>query len=505
MPAEYLARDCDLHDLLCDLAPAPDVGISGICSDSRRVQNGDLFLATAGERSHGLDYLQDAVRAGAAAIAFDASTADAAPADVGVPLIAVEGLAGKLGVIANRYFGFPSEGITVSGVTGTNGKTTVAWLIAQSLRRLGVSCGYAGTLGYGVEALTAGDGMTTPDVIEMHQRLATFRDGGASQAAIEVSSHALAQGRVDGIKFGYALFTNLTRDHLDYHGDMSSYGEAKALLFTNCQPRVGIINVDTDFGSRLAERCRGEVVAVSTNLDRVAKGRPYLAVQSVVASEEHSEIDLTSSWGDARLKIVMPGSFNVANAVLVLALLLHQGHPIDAACRALSGVEAPPGRMQRVRPGRGGPRVYIDYAHTPDALEAALEALRPQCRGRLWCVFGCGGERDRGKRPLMGRVAERLADVVVLTSDNPRGEAPDRINTEILAGLLRPADATLINDREAAITHGVEAAAPDDVVLIAGKGHEPQQQLGTGRIAFSDYAVAAAGLEARQAGEARAR
>ncbi len=508
MPAETKARDCDLDELLCDLAPAAGasgIRVSGISSDSRRVGSGDLFIATGGERSHGLDYVQDAIRAGAAAVVFDASTADAVPVDVGVPLIAVEGLAGKLGLMVNRYFGSPSERIAVSGVTGTNGKTTVAWLIARCLRDLGVSCGYAGTLGYGVEALTAGDGMTTPDVIEFHRRLADFRDSGASQAAVEVSSHALAQGRVDGLTFEYALFTNLTRDHLDYHGDMSRYGEAKALLFTDCRPRVGIINIDSDFGSRLAERCRGEVVVVSTTPDRAAHGRPHVFVRSVVAREEGSEIDLSGSWGEARLEIAMPGGFNVANAVLVLALLLHQGHPIDAVCRALSGAEAPPGRMQRVGSDRGGPRVYIDYAHTPDALEAALEALRPHCRGRLWCVFGCGGERDRGKRPLMGRVAERLADAVVLTSDNPRGEAPERINAEILAGLLRPADATVINDREAAIAHGIDAAATGDVVLIAGKGHEHQQQLGTGRIDFSDYAIAAARLEAGRTGDAGAK
>lgn len=502
--AETLARDCDLRDLLHGLARAPDVRVSGLSSDSRQVQKGDLFLATGGARSHGLDYVDDVVRAGAAAIAFDVSTVSTGPSDIGVPLIAVEDLAGKLGLIANRYFGFASERITVSGVTGTNGKTTVAWLIAQALRRLGVSCGYAGTLGYGVDRLASGDDMTTPDVVELQRRLATFCDEGASQAAIEVSSHALAQARVDGVRFEYALFTNLGRDHLDYHGDMASYGAAKALLFVDYEPRVGIINVDSEFGSRLAERCRGEVVAVSTDIERTANGRPYVFVRSVVAREAHSDVVVASSWGEARFELAMPGDFNVANAVLALALLLHQGHPIEAACRALSGVEAPPGRMQRVMPGKGGPTVYIDYAHTPDALEAALEALRPHCRGKLWCVFGCGGERDRGKRPLMGNVAERMADVVVITSDNPRREAPERINAEILTGLRRAADATVINDRGAAITHTIEAAAPGDVVLIAGKGHEHHQQLGARRIIFSDDRVAAAALEARSAGEAGA-
>ena len=502
--AETLARDCDLRDLLRGLARTPDIRVSGIGSDSRQVQRGDLFLATAGARSHGLDYVDDVVRAGAAAIAFDVSTASTGPSDIGVPLIAVEDLAGKLGLIANRYFGFASERITVSGVTGTNGKTTVAWLIAHALRRLGVSCGYAGTLGYGVDRLVSDDDMTTPGVVELQRRLAAFCDEGASQAAIEVSSHALAQARVDGVKFEYALFTNLGRDHLDYHGDMSSYGEAKARLFTACQPQVGIINVDSEFGGRLAERCRGEVVAVSTDIERTANGRPYVFVRSVVAREAHADVVVASAWGEAQFELAMPGDFNVANAVLVLALLLHQGHPLEAACRALSGVEAPPGRMQRVTPGSGGPTVYIDYAHTPDALEAALQALRPHCGGKLWCVFGCGGERDRGKRPLMGRVAERMADVVVITADNPRREAPERIHAEILTGLRRAAAATVIDDREAAITHAIAAAAPGDVVLIAGKGHEHHQQLGARRIAFSDDRVAAAALEARSIGEAGA-
>jgi UDP-N-acetylmuramoyl-L-alanyl-D-glutamate--2,6-diaminopimelate ligase len=497
MPAEHLTTTITLSDLLQGFAHAPAIGIHGISSDSRALRPGDLFLACGGASGHGLDYAADAVTAGVAAIAWDSSTTSAPAADIGVPMIAVPGLAQHVGEIANRFYGRPSNAIRVVGVTGTNGKTTVAWLIAQCCEQLDLRCGYVGTLGTGVGEVDAGEGMTTPGAVELHGHLASFRDRGAAAAAIEVSSHALEQNRVDGVVFDSVLFTNLSRDHLDYHGDMQSYGEAKAKLFLQYSARHRIINLDTEFGAQLASRCGQDVVTVSTKFDRVANGRPFVFVRSVVARNGGFKVGVSSSWGDAGFELNLAGEFNVANAVLVLALLLRQGVPMDKACDVLSCVSAPPGRMQRVAASDGMPAVYVDYAHTPEALNVALRALRPHCKGKLWCVFGCGGDRDTGKRPEMGEMADRSADRLVITNDNPRFEDPSKIIDGIVQGLARADRATIIEDRAAAIAWTVAQAHKDDVVLIAGKGHEDYQLVGAERRDFSDYAVAASNLQKR--------
>ena len=489
MPAIQVNSSPTLAELLHGFADAPEIPVCGIASDSRTLEPGFLFLACEGSNSHGLDYLREAHAAGVCAVAWDSSTADA-PDDIGIPMIGVENLAARLGDIANRFYGNPSSNLKTIGITGTNGKTTVAWLIAECLQQLDQRCGYIGTLGFGVDELHIAEGMTTPAAIELHGRLADFVDQGATHAALEVSSHALTQGRVDGIAFEAALFTNLTRDHLDYHGDMQSYFESKSRLFLSCNPRVRIINLDSEFGSELAARCGQDVVTVSTRFDRVADGRPYVFVRSVVANESGSEITITSSWGDGKFTLAMPGDFNVANAVLVLAYLLTANVDFEQACDVLQLVEAPPGRMQKV--AASGSPIYIDYAHTPDAIESALRALRPHCRGNIWCLFGCGGDRDIGKRSLMGKLVERHADKVVITTDNPRSENPKKIIDDIRAGLSNPDDATVIEDRAAAIAWTIANAGPSDVVLLAGKGHEDYQEVEGERRPFSDTALAMA-------------
>jgi UDP-N-acetylmuramoyl-L-alanyl-D-glutamate--2,6-diaminopimelate ligase len=490
MPAEYLHTSPTLADLLQGFADAPRIPVGGIASDSRALGQDDVFLACQGASNHGLDFAADAVSAGVVAIVYDATTAGELPAGIGVPMIGVPHLADKLGEIANRFHGRPSEQLDVIGVTGTNGKSTVAWLISNSFELLDERCAYLGTLNHA---------LTTPPVVDLHGKLAEFRDAGAGHAAIEISSHALAQNRVDGVHFEVALFTNLTRDHLDYHANMRDYAEAKAKLLIDCRPGHRIINLDSEFGAELAKRCVQNVTTVSTNFDRVANGRPYVFVQAVVATEQGSDITVRSSWGDGRFALQMPGDFNVANAVIVLALLLHKGVSMDDACEALSKVDAPPGRMQRVAAVNSLPSVYIDYAHSPNAIEVALRALRAHCRGRLWCVFGCGGDRDKGKRPMMGKAAQRLADHVVVTSDNPRTESPAGIIDDIVSGLASPHAATVIEDRAAAIGWAIAHARASDVVLIAGKGHEDYQDTAAGRIAFSDHGVAEAALAARAA------
>ncbi|MBT8091021.1 MAG: UDP-N-acetylmuramoyl-L-alanyl-D-glutamate--2,6-diaminopimelate ligase [Gammaproteobacteria bacterium] len=499
MPAEHLSSIPNLAELLQGFVDAPPVLIDGIASDTRQLGKGFLFLACRGMNSHGLDYLAEAKAAGVSAVAYDASIS-AAPTDIGVPMLAIDRLADKLGEIANRFYGRPSEALGVIGVTGTNGKTTVAWLVAQCAQLLGERCGYVGTLGYGVDEVQDSQGMTTPGAVELHGRLAGFVEQGASYAAVEVSSHALSQGRVDGVRFEAALFTNLTRDHLDYHADMRDYFETKARLFLESDTRNRIVNLDSEFGDQLAARCGQEVITVSTKFDRAANGRPYVFVRSIVAHGRGSDVGFVSSWGDGRFFLPLPGDFNVANAAIVLALMLQQGVSLDSACDVLSKVQAPPGRMQRV--AADGAAVYVDYAHTPGAVEAALRALRPHCRGKLWCVFGCGGDRDAGKRPLMGRAAERLADRVVIASDNPRSEDPDQIIDEVMSGLERPKRATVIEDRAAAIAWTIGQASDADIVLIAGKGHESYQRIGTELRPFSDYAVADAALRAGGKGAA---
>lgn len=495
MPAEHMTSSPTLADLLQGYADAPAIPVHGISSDSRRLQRGDLFLAVQGATSHGLDYIGQAIEAGVCAVAWDTSTGTE-PADVGVPLIGVDGLMNSVGEIANRFYGQPSEHLDVIGVTGTNGKTTVAWLIAQAAELLGERCAYLGTLGYGVDAVTVGEGMTTPAAVELHGRLAEFVEQGAGHAAIEVSSHALSQGRVDGVRFDAAIFTNLTRDHLDYHASMQDYFESKARLFLDCGPVARIVDIDSGFGAQLATLCGPDVVTVSTRPDRVANGRRYVFVRAIVATEQGSDISFVSSWGDGRFALPMPGDFNVANAVLVLALLLNKGVSVDAACDVMSQLVAPPGRMQRVAGGK--PAVYVDYAHTPDALDGALRALRSHCRGKLWCVFGCGGDRDAGKRSQMGTAAEQRSDKVVVTTDNPRNEDAAAIIDDIVAGMSSSDKTTIIEDRAAAIAWAIGQASDKDVVLVAGKGHEDYQVVRGARIRFSDYAVAATALAARE-------
>ncbi len=495
MPAEHLRPNVTLDQLLEGMAEAPPIPLTGISSDSKTLYEGNAFIACQGGTSHGLDFLEQAVKAKAAAVVWDSASRQAPSADI--PMIPVADLAAHIGTIANRFFDSPSQHIKVSGVTGTNGKTTVACLIRQCLHLLGHKCAYIGTLGNGIDEISSSDGMTTPACIDLHRQLAEFAVAGAAHAAIEVSSHAIEQGRIDGMHFDTAIFTNLSRDHIDYHGSMRAYGDTKARLFSDYDVKHRIVSLDTEFGQEIADRCGSNVVTVSTRFDRVANGRPYVFVRAVVATERGSKVSVMSSWGGGEFLLPLPGDFNVANAIDVLAAMLCWDVPLAQACKLLGQVAAPPGRMQRVdfeKPA-AMPAVFVDYAHTPASLEAALRALRQHGKGELWCVFGCGGDRDRGKRALMGKIAARHADHPVVTNDNPRSEPP----AEIIAGILEEMgdDTLVIEDRSAAIAHAVAAADAEDVVLIAGKGHEEYQIIGEQRLEFSDYNIARAKMQAR--------
>jgi UDP-N-acetylmuramoyl-L-alanyl-D-glutamate--2,6-diaminopimelate ligase len=493
----------DLRWLLDGIVDAPAVPVTGITTDSRTVSPGDVFLACQGARSHGLQFLAQAIEAGAAAVVWDLATGVDPGSRGGLVTVGVPRLADRLGEIANRWFGNPSERMSVSGVTGTNGKTTVAFLIAQCMQSLDRSCAYMGTLGAGMSALNGGTALTTPGCLDLHGKLAEFVSSGAGFAAIEVSSHALHQKRADGVRFDSVLFTNLSRDHIDYHGDMEAYGETKARFIMDGDVSRRIVTIDDEFGLRLANRCADQgadnVVAVSTTAENNAAALAHVHMQVVEADEQGSRIDVRSSWGGAHLHLPLAGDFNVANAALVLAQLLCWDVPLEAAIGALSRVQPPPGRMQRVRAGAyvTAPAIYVDYAHTPAGLEAVLKTLRSHCEGALWCVFGCGGDRDRGKRAEMGKVVERLSDTAVVTSDNPRNEDPAAIIAAVLQG-MKPGTAA-IEDRAAAIAFAIANAGERDLVLIAGKGHEDYQVIGNTRRPFSDYEVALANLAVRPA------
>jgi UDP-N-acetylmuramoyl-L-alanyl-D-glutamate--2,6-diaminopimelate ligase len=508
-----------------------DILVSGLTQDSREVRAGDAFVALAGARHHGIEFAPQAAERGAVVIFAESPQAGSGePATgsargeaddrppVAVPAVWIDQLRNRLGAIAARFFGDPSESMTVIGVTGTNGKTSTVQLLAQALAYLGHRAATIGTLGAGLHgAIRAGE-RTTPDVIRVHGVLAEFRDAGATHVAMEVSSHALEQHRVDDVAFDVAVFTNLTRDHLDYHGTMEAYGAAKAKLF--CWPGLSaaVINVDDAFGRDLAGRFADEAGrhpgdgAAAHGLQRRAgtrlPGRERLLLRYAIDRDDvelrarhvrsHADgidFELVSPWGAGAVKSPLLGRFNVANLLAVAGALGAVGTPFPRILEVLAALQPVPGRMNRLGGGLC-PLVVVDYSHTPDALAQALSTLRAHCDGRLTCVFGCGGERDTGKRAQMGAIAERLADAAIVTDDNPRGEDGDVIVAEILAGMRRRERAIVERDRARAIGVAIEGARAGDVVLIAGKGHETYQERAGVRYPFDDLAVARSALEA---------
>jgi UDP-N-acetylmuramoyl-L-alanyl-D-glutamate--2,6-diaminopimelate ligase len=471
----------------------PNLWISDLTLDSRAVRSGTLFVALPGLRTHGIEFAAQAARQGAVAILWDPATANVPAPRLEVPLIEVPGLRSQLGVIADRFFNHPSRAIRVAAVTGTNGKTTTAYVVAAALAQLGRAAAYAGTLGHGrIEALQPGN-FTTPDCITLHRQLAELQSQGVHDLGMEVSSHALDQQRVAGMRFDTAIFTNLTHDHLDYHGTLEAYGAAKAGLFEWPELQLAVINVDDAFGRELALRHGGELIVCSRSAATLAALPSHGRQRRLLALSERITalglcIELDGSWGRATLQSRFVGDFNVDNLLAVAAVLLGWGVSLPRVLEALGACTAPPGRMQSFAvPGR--PLAIVDYAHTPDALEKALRAARKHCTGRLTCVFGCGGDRDGAKRPVMGAIAERLADRVVITDDNPRTESGDAIVAAILAGLTRPEHARVERDRARAIAAALVEAGSDDAVLIAGKGHEDYQIIGTQRRPFNDAEV----------------
>ena len=474
-----------LAELLAGHADAPALAIGGATLDSRAVRGGDVFVALAGGTRHGLEFAAAAVERGAVAIVHDGR--HEVPA-LDVPAIEVPHLRERLGAIAKRLHGAADEAMTLVGVTGTNGKTSTVQLLAQALHREGHVAGTIGTLGAGlVGALDAGE-RTTPDVLSTHALVAAMRAAGATHLAMEVSSHALEQGRVDALAFDLAVFTNLTRDHLDYHGTMDAYGAAKAKLFAWPTLAAAILNADDAHGRALAASLPARVRGITYS----AEGRADATLRASAVETSAAGISFTLETPDGRARIDsrLIGRFNVANLLAVAGVLRELGFALPRIAASIAALEPIAGRMNRLGGDAAHPLVVVDYAHTPDALEQALASLRAHTRGRLVCVFGCGGERDSGKRPEMGAIAERLADVAIVTDDNPRGEDGEAIVRAIVAGFAKPERARVERDRERAIALALSLAAPGDAVLVAGKGHEAYQEVRGTKHPFDDHAVA---------------
>lgn len=467
-----------------------DLMIRELTLDSRKVRGGDLFLAVPGGRSDGRDHIVDALAHGAAAVAYEVEGAKVLPI-TDVPMIPVRGLAAQLSDIAGRFYGDPSRSLNVVGVTGTNGKTSVTQLVAQALDLLGQHCGIVGTLGTGFYGSLQSGRHTTPDPIAVQATLSDLKKAGARAIAIEVSSHGLDQGRATALAFDVAVLTNLSRDHLDYHGTMEAYGAAKAKLFAWSDLRCRVINIDDEFGRTLAAEKRESRLITYSLEDSSA----YLYCRDAKFDDEGVRATLVTPQGQHFLRSSLLGRFNLSNVLGAVGALLGLDYALDEILKVLPKLEGPVGRMQRLGGGEK-PLVVVDYAHTPDALEKVLTALRPHAKGRLLCLFGCGGDRDRGKRPLMAEVVERLADGVLVTDDNPRTEAPSQIFDDIRQGFSATQDVRFVEGRGQAIAEIIASASASDVIVLAGKGHEDYQEINGQRQPFSDLEEAARALGA---------
>ncbi|WP_126453504.1 UDP-N-acetylmuramoyl-L-alanyl-D-glutamate--2,6-diaminopimelate ligase [Sulfuriflexus mobilis] len=508
-------RAYPLASLLADLAER-DITVScdvtGMSLNSDQIQSGDLFLACAGLRSHGLQYAESAVKKGAVAIAYETPSEQQLQGQLGeilvplqglgIPLVAVKELSIKVGVIAERFYGQPSQAMHVIGITGTNGKTSCSHFLASLLSTARAPCGLIGTLGNGKFGQLTSTTHTTPDAVTLHKLFAEMRDDGLEYVCMEVSSHGLEQGRVSGVSFDTAVFTNLTRDHLDYHGDMENYARSKQLLFEQAGLRYAVINADDAFGRELLISLPDSVQSVAYSLSEEGNAESTELRHSVMhlgcvqGSDLHfsgdgMSVQVSSPWGDGELQSPLFGRFNASNVLAVMAVALLTGMRLPSVLAGIQQLQSVPGRMQKIESAKGQPMVVVDYAHSPDALEQALSALRVHCRSELYCVFGCGGDRDRGKRPLMGSVAEQWADHIILTDDNPRSEDSRAIIEDIRGGIQNTDKLHIETDRRAAIAYAIARAGSSDIILVAGKGHENYQLIGDQRLPFNDAEVIA--------------
>lgn len=465
-----------------------DVALQGVTLDSRAVRPGFLFVAVAGTQAHGLDHLAEAVSNGAAAVLYQPDE-NVMPAACSVPLLAVEKLSEKLSVLANEFYQRPSEKLKVLAVTGTNGKTSVVWLLAHGLQRQGYKVACLGTLGFGVLGQLKPATHTTPSVFAIQAWLAEFVRQGVDYVCIEASSHALHQGRLIGTRVEQAVFTNLSRDHLDYHHSMESYAAAKRRLFVDFEPQHAVLNVDDKVTENWLQK---GIKAKAVSRYGLNKAADWQAIEPL-ATVDGLHFQATFKGQSIEVDSPLYGLFNVENLLAVMAVLQHAGVAFEQLGNVLNDLPPVPGRMNRFYSASKRISLLVDYAHTPDALAKALQALKAHLQGRLICVFGCGGNRDRGKRKLMGAVAGKLADEVILTDDNPRFECSEQIIADIEQGIT--GSHQVIADRRAAIAQAIAQSRAGDLILLAGKGHEDSQEIMGKKYRLSDIELARELLE----------
>lgn len=477
-----------LLDGLVNIDAADERSLVKVEIDSRKIQYGDLFLALKGERTNGAQYIEDAISAGACAVLVDAELS-VERNTYSVPVITVENLSAKVGLIADRFYQHPSATMNVIGITGTNGKTSTTHFISQAMTaEKSNSVGVIGTLGIGTPGNMQTSLNTTPDALTIHRTMHTMRTDGLENIVMEVSSHALEQARVAGVSFDIGVFTNLSREHLDYHGDMESYAEAKRQLFLTESLHSAVVNIDDEYGRQLVNDLKDKLKLITYGVSKLSNtGNTQNHVCGVIRDNSIGKlsIDVESPWGKGNITCKLTGSFNAGNLLASLSVLCLSGMEFENVLELLSGMEAVPGRMECFIKNTM-PWVIVDYAHTPDALQKSLASLRDITSGKLICVVGCGGDRDQGKRPMMGKLAETYADQVFLTNDNPRNENPETIISQILAGIEQKNSVIVIPDRAVAISKAIETASEKDVVLVAGKGHETYQEIAGVRSPFSD-------------------
>ncbi|WP_232305603.1 UDP-N-acetylmuramoyl-L-alanyl-D-glutamate--2,6-diaminopimelate ligase [Gilvimarinus polysaccharolyticus] len=496
-------RAMTLAQLLDDasLDALDSVRWSALQADSRRVMPGHVFVALQGATADGRDYISDAINRGASAIVIDADGKAPEVQFLGaVPLISVTDLSANMSAIAARAYADPSAELNVIGVTGTNGKTTCSVLIAQLFEALGQRTAVVGTLGYGrVGKAMQATGFTTPDAIASQALLRDLAEQQIKTVAIEVSSHALVQDRVKAVRMSTAVFTNLSHDHLDYHGDLKAYGKAKARLLRARDLQCAIINRDDSWCKSLLGKARTKALTQVLSYSLASK-EADIYFENLEYSSAGIVGTVITPAGKAELSSLLIGDFNASNILAAIAVAVSAGYSLDKIAAAIPTLQPAPGRMEQISvSAEQGVQVVVDYAHTPDALEKTLRALRRHTEGSLWCVFGCGGERDREKRPAMGRVAEKSADHTIVTNDNPRGEDPASIASEVVRGMHRPERCLVIAERDKAIDLAVQQARAGDTVLLAGKGHEAVQVFADRQLPFSDVQQARAALVKRLA------
>lgn len=468
-------------------SPELDIEVTGLCLDSRKIKPGEIFIALNGTDNHGIDFAYQVQRAGAAAILAETVEPNKAQPKarqqaIAITVVEIENLTEKLGYAAAQFYNNPCDKLDIIAITGTNGKTSCAWLMLQAWKKLGFKGAYIGTLGFGTLEEMKDQPNTTPNALSLQAMLAGFVEQGITHVSLEASSHGLELGRLNGCDFLGTCFTNISRDHLDFHSTMEDYAHAKNKLFTDFTHQFSIINSNDSYGKQWLSTTNDKTLAYGIN------NSADLTASDIKLMPQG--IEFTLNWKETSHKVTseLLGHFNVDNILLVVGTLLEQGFDISKILPIIKQFKPVPGRMNRVQITKDSPLVIVDYAHTPDALKQVLKALKRHNARKIWCVFGCGGNRDKGKRPQMGHIAEMFADKVIVTDDNPRFEDNQQIIQDILMGM----DSTpeVIHDRKLAIAHAINNAHVDDLILIAGKGHEPYQLINGHYLDFDDATTA---------------